>query len=503
MTVRHIFWQGMPGQSNTIGANPGETGADLASIPFWKDEIGVTVTPTLGSLLGAASGGSGSDYTFGRKMFARAYRPILVTVGRGSTAANAWIPGGTYYTQMATSLTNAWAAIQAAYPGDSFVHHHISDQGEYEARYGFPSPTGPEQAIIDAWATNYGLSHSALEGIIGVSADKFAVYTNYQLTNQNNAASFRALQRSAVPSDVRGLSRDSANGIEYENPDGLHPSTAGYIAWGSVKATLVAGVLQLGALGSTLKTALVNHLRNKGNYTPAATHYLHLYSDAACTAPLTPGNAASYAPASNTNNTTTWPTPAGRMVSSGAAFAFPTPTGTWPTILGWKLTDSATEGSGTVLAQQGLLTGVPASVATGAVRVAAGAITVAAESNIDVGGFSDTVVHGLLGLVFGGTPFAPAWQATTYGSYWSGDPAGAGAQAGSRVSITQATAWGAAANGQAVTAASVSLTQQATGTYWAEHDASSGGALLFTATRPATVGATGTILAGQVQTTIT
>lgn len=498
MTVRHIFWQGMPGQSNTIGANPGETGANIAAVPFWKDEIGVTVGPALGSLLGAASGGQGSDYTFGRRMLAKAYRPILVTIGRGSTAANAWIPGGAYFTEMMTSITDAWAAILAAFPGDSFVHHHISDQGEYEARYGYPSPTGPEQAIIDAWATNYGLSHAALESVIG-AADKFCVYTNYQLTNQNNAASFRALQRSAVPSDSRGLSRDASTGITYENPDGLHPDTAGYIAWGNTKAALVAGVITMGSLGSSLRTALVNHLRNQSSYTPAGTHYLHLYSDTSCTVPLTPGNAASYAASSNANNTTTWPTPASRMVSSGAEFTFPTPTGTWPTIWGWKLTDSATEGAGTVLAQQGLLAGVPASVATGAVVVAAGALTIAAESNVDIGGLTDDVAHGILGLVFGGTAYAPAWLATTHGSYWAGDPAGAGAQAGSRASITQATTWGAGGT----TVAAVSLTQQVTGTYWAEHDAAAAGNLLFTAPRPAAVGLTGTIAPGQLRLTIT
>lgn len=500
MTVRHIFWQGGPGQSNTIGANPGETGSDLATVPFYKNEVGTTVSPALGSLLGAASGGQGSDYTFGRKMLAKGYRPILVTVGRGSTAANAWIPGGTYYTDLITSWETALAEIEAAYPGDSFVHHHISDQGEYEARYGYPSPTGPEQAIIDAWATNYGLSHSALESVIGTTADKFVVYTNYELTNQNNAASFRALQRSAVPSDARGLSRDSSTGIEYENADGLHPSTAGYIAWGAVKANLVASVLSLGSLGAALRVALVNHLRNKGDYSPAATHYLHLYSDTACTVPLTAGNAASYAPASNTNNTTTWPAPSNRMVSSGAAFTFPTPTGTWPTIWGWKLTDNATEGAGTVLAQQGLSTGVAASVATGAVQIAAGALTIVAPSNVEVGGFADAVVHGLLGLVFGGTAYNPSWRTSdTYGSYWAGDPAGSGAQAGSRVAMTQATTWGTSG----ATVAAISLTQQVTGTFWAEHDASSAGNLLLTATRPAAVGLSGTINIGQLQTVIT
>ncbi len=504
MTVRHIIWLVGPVQSNGIGPNPCEAGPDISAVKHWKDEVGVTVTPALTSLLGAASGGTGSDYTFGRLLLAKAFRPIMVTIGRGSTPANDWIPGGSYYTQMVTSITNAWAAIQAAYPGDSFRHHHWSDQGEYEARYGYPSPTAPEQAIIDAWPTNYGLSHAALESVLGTSADRFVEATNYQLINQNNAAYFRALQTAAAvvgTNDTRRLStRDQADGVSYAGADGLHYDQAGSIVVGQRKLATAQAVIALGSLGSALRAALVRHIRNQGSYSPAANHYIHAYADAALTVPLTPGTAASYAPASNANNTTTWPTPVAgsRMVSNGAAFTFPTPTGTWPTVWGWKMTDSATEGAGTVLAQMAFQSGVTVSVATGAPRFAAGAITIAAESNVSVGGFADAVIEGLLGLAFGGTAFAPEWITTDYASYWAGDPAGSGAQVGSRTSVTQASTWGASG----VTAAAIPLAQQVTGTYWVEHDASSGGNPLFSAARPAAVGLTGTILAGQVQTVI-
>jgi hypothetical protein len=257
----------------------------------------------------------------------------------------------------------------------------------------------------------------------------------------------------------------------------------------------------MGNLSPFTRTTAVNHLRNKATYSPAATHYLHLYSDTGLTTPLTAGNASGYVAASNTNDTTTWPAPSSRGVSNGVAFNFPAPSGTWPQVYGWKLTDSATEGAGNVLAQHVMVSPLSPTVATGPVSAGVGSITVSAATNVAVGGFTDAVVHGILGLIFGGTAYAPL--ATDYGSHWAGDPAGAGAQAGSRVAITQATAWNAASGGQAVTGASVALAQQATGTYWAEHDAAAAGNLLFTATRPATVGATGTILAGQVQTTIT
>jgi hypothetical protein len=502
MTVRHIFWRGWPGQSNTGGTpGSGEAGADIGGNLFWKDELG-TGPATLGPLLGNASGGTGAAYTVGRILTAKAYRPIIVDIYLGSTAANGWIPGGAQYTAGLASLTAAWAAIQAAHPNDSFVHHHISDQGEYEARYGYPTPTGPEQAIIDAWATNYGLAHGVVESVVGTSADRFVVCTNYQLTNQNNAASFRALQISAAvvgTNDTRrAITRDQSDGVTYAGADGLHPNQAGYATYGEREAAVIMAVITLGSLGPALRTALVNHARDQGSYSPAATHYIHLYADAALSIPLTPGTAASYAPASNTNDATTWPAPAGRMVSNGVAFTFPTPSGTWPTVWGWKLTDSATEGAGAVLAQQAFSSGVAVSVATGAPQFATGAITITGEDNASIGGFADDVLHGLLGLAFGGTPYAPAWLTTTYGSYWAGDPDGAGAQAGSRVSMTQATTWGASG----VTVAQVSLAQQATGTYWAEHDAAAAGNLLFTASRPAAVGADGIVLPGQIRTVI-
>lgn len=504
MTVRDVFFMG--GQSNSGGTNgSGELGADIAAVPLWKDELTITPAPTLGPLSGAAyvssaiRSSSGCTYTFGRLLLAAGYRPILWNCYRGSTPVNSFIPGGAYYATLVTSLTSALAATVAAYPNDRLRFHMLWDQGEFEARYGYPSPSGPEQAIIDAWATNVQTVCGVFESVVGRLAWLHVIGTDYQLDGQNNPAAFRALQQSAVSTFARpGIfhTRDRSDGISYADIGGLHPDQAGYILHGQRLAPAMASFLNgLGSLSDATRNSCVNQVRNKGNITPAANHYVHLYQNANWTTPLTSGSATGYAPASNTDDATTWPAASGRAKSNGVAFTFPVPGATWPAFRGWRLTDSATEGVGTVLAQ-GSHEPIVATVATGAWSYPAGGITFVAA----VGGFSDAVAHGLLDRIFGGAALSPS--VTQYGSYFAGDPQGGGAQAGSRVAITQASTWGNSAGGVSVTVAPISLAQQVTGTYWAEHAASSGGSPLLSAERPTTVGAAGTIAAGQLKTQV-
>ncbi len=505
MAVRHVIWS--TGQSNSLGANPCETGADIAAIQHWKDELGVTVTPALAALKGAASGGTGSDYTFGRLLRARGYQLVMATIGRGSTAANAFIPGGAYYAAMVTSMTNAWAAIKAAYPGDNFVHHHYMDQGEYEARYGYPAPSGPEQAVINAWGANTENRHQTLQTIVGAPVARYVVCTNYQLTNQNDAAAFRAQQDAAAAVGTgdarRSIKRDASAGVTYENPDGLHPNTAGYVTVGQIRAAAFIEINPMGTLTTFARTSLLAHARNKAAYSAAATHYFHLKAGGAYVSQSGTG----YAPIAKTNNATNWPNASGRAKANGTAVTWASPTGNWGNVNEVEVTDSATPGGGNILASD-TFTAVPVGNTAGAggsdtgpFSIGVGSFTITAATNVSTGGFADSVVHSLLNLMFGAAAYSA--PVTTYGSYWAGDPAGAGAQAGSRVAITQATAWGTAAAGLISTSADVTLAHQGTGTYWAEHDASSGGNLLYSAPRPSTVGAGGTITAGQLQTQIT
>lgn len=503
MTVRHVLWRN--GQSNSVGADPCASGPDISAVPLWKDEIGITVTPVLGSLLGAASGGVGADYSIGRALLASGFHPIICNISRGSTFSNQWVPGGTYYAQMVTSITNAWAAIRAAYPNDAFVHHHVSDIGEEDSRYGYPSPSPAQQAITAAWADYYGQVHTALETLLGAKAQRWVIPTNYQLLNMIDPPAFRALQLSAAvvgTGDTRRcVTRDESEGFDYGGVggNGLHltgGTGGGYDLFGQKFARVFAAVVaEQGSLGATTRDSVVNHIRNRVAITAAATHYLHLYADKALTVPLTPLSATGYVPASNANNTATWPTPSGRAVSNGAAFTFPDPGATWPDVCGWKITDSNTEGVGTVFASS-QHEGVPVNLTTGALSYPIGSITITAGA----GGFSDAVANGVLGLIFGGTAYAQL--ATIHDSYFAGDPQGSGTQAGSRAAVTQASTWGLSSGGVAVTTAPISLTQQVTGTYFAEHAASSGGTPLLSAARPALVGSGGTIPAGALKTQV-
>lgn len=492
MAVRDVIWQTGPSQSNGWGVNPGATGPDLAEVPYWDTLIGTSASVALHNLTGAASGGHGKDYTVGSGLYNLGYRPIIVNISKGSTFANRWIPSDATgcYASMISEVTAAWAAIRAAYPNDKFRHHHVSDQGEEEARYGYPSPSPAQIAVIDAWTSNYGESHDALEAILG-PMQRWVIQTNSNIDNKVLPGRLEALQLAAADDALHFINR---NGVTYE-PDGVHMTTAGYIELGELFVSQFAQANPMGTLSAFARSTLVNHQNNKATYSPAATHYVHWYASGVA---LTSGNSPGYAANAVTNNTTTWPNASSRVKANGVAFT-QTPSGTGLSPDEVRITDSATEGAGNVLASD-TFSAVTWSVAAGPVSIAIGAFTITAPTNVAVGGFTDAVVHSLYNLMFGGTAYSQL--ATTYISHWAGDPAGAGAQAGSRVAMTQASQWGSASSGQAQSILAVSLTQQATGTYFAIHDAAAAGNLLMSCTRSASIGASGTILAGQLLTTM-
>lgn len=299
--------------------------------------------------------------------------------------------------------------------------------------------------------------------------------------------------------------------------DDIHPNGAGYdlIMNGpnGVIAQLGPYILAaandgtiMGNFSPAAQNAAINHIRNKGAYSPAATHYLHLYSGVGATTPLA-GTGNGYAAASNANNTTTYGAAVtGRVRQNAVAFTFPTPTGTWPDVTGWKLTDNSAEGAGLVLASA-THSAIPVSASTGPLAYGAATITITIAPVVNsltgaIHGITDMVAAGILNLFFGAVAYTQL--TTTYGSYWTLPPSpyGAGTQAGSRVALTQASVWGVASGAVAASIADVTLTQQATGTYWVEHDAVSAGSVLYVAFRPASVGAGGAILTGQLRTSL-
>ncbi len=157
----------------------------------------------------------------------------------------------------------------------------------------------------------------------------------------------------------------SGSGFKYN--DDIHPNGDGYdaecngpngfIAQLSALIFLKANdgdTSNMGAQPVLARNALLDHSNNVQAYSPAATHYRHLYSDAACTVPLTAGNATGYVAKSLANNGTTYTaTDAHGVKKTGVAWTFATPGAgvTWPSVRGWKITDNATEGAGLVLAQ--------------------------------------------------------------------------------------------------------------------------------------------------------
>lgn len=511
------------GQSNCEYPGRGEVYSNAAVRLFYYNP---TTTDTSGDLWidmkGNTANSGGYDATIVRLLLAAGVAKLAVLNWTyGSSAYNRWDPAGPY---LAGDILNhraiALAGLRAQYPGETvFNFIHLRNQGTTDMQIN-------NQTYQQGWAAGNDLWHN---GLVSQNVQlgfrphviKMAVmsFTGLDVSFFNPTIMRQQLiwvggtppaDTSQIGDDPRLVKLENALGYDADGThmkaasvtiDGVTYPGGGYQWAGSVIAPKILEQMRMGTLSPFTKTTMVNHLRNKATYTPAATHYLHLYGDAALTAPLTSGNSPGYAVQSNANNTTTYPTPSGRAVSNAVAFTFtPSGTGSLP-VWGWKLTDSATEGAGNLLVSHSMASPLTWAVAQGPISAGIGAITISFPTNDVVGGFEDAVAHGLLGLVFGGTAYTQL--TATFGSYWAGDPSGAGAQAGSRVSMTQATTWGSASGGQSLTTASVALAQQVTGTYWAEHDASVAGNLIATAPRSASVGVSGTLLPSQIQTTIT
>jgi hypothetical protein len=353
--------------------------------------------------------------------------------------------------------------------------------------------------IVAAWAADTQIHHADLEALVGQSVPKVCVMSQINFWQSgtsgpppNWAAEIRAQQEIWCPATGPLGRRVYTDGPSGENlysiePDNLHFTQQGYTDVATPIVQAIKELVPMGALSTTAKDSLINHEMNKGAYSPAATHYMHLY--AAGGVPIS-GNG--YAVQSKTNNTSNWSTPSGRAVSNLTAWTFPTPTGSWSDVVEARITTSGTEGAGVVLASD-TFTPVPVNVGTGPFSIAIGAFVITAAA----GGFVDTVVHRMLGLMFGATAYTA--DTTVHMSYYAGDPQGAGTQAGTRTSLTKATAFGTSSAGIMASAVDIALAHQGTGTHVAFHTLTSGGTLLYSATRLGTIGLTGTVLAGQVR----
>lgn len=410
----------------------------------------------------------------------------ILQISRGGSSMAQWQPGQFFWTAAHDTIVTARALLLAQFPGETQVYwHFVWDQGETEQQ-------SSDLPTVQAWALGYTNVKQSWEALLGQSLRRIIIGTNANISGATFPGVLAAQQTSVADKLVPTTSfAVTVDGLHRDSPTN---NTVGNLTAAAIIADWTEPTM--GTLSATARSALVDHQTNKSAYTPEVTQYVHWYAGGVA---LTAGNSPGYVKNTATNNTTTWPNAASRIKSNGVAFT-QTPSGTGLSPDEIRITNNATEGAGTILASD-TFTPVVWSVAGGPVSCAIGGFTITAPTNVATGGFTNAVVHSLYNLMFGGTGYTQL--ATTYLSYWAGDPAGAGAIAGGSVAMTQASQWDAAVSGQAQSILPVTLAQQVTGTYFAIHDTAAGaGVLLMTCTRLASIGASGTILAGQLLTTM-
>jgi hypothetical protein len=480
MTVRHVLWAGFPGQSNNYGTNPGGSGSQTLAAVDYYDVLLPSTTPALTQVLHALDDTHGKDFELGKALNAAGYKTIIVNVCKGSTYANDWIPGGTYYAAGIAEMQRAWTLIQAKYPGDTFIHHHIADQGEEDARY-------PTSGIPSLWASNFAQSHAGLASSLGITFSKIWINKTHSTLNNGTPGLYstlvNSLQLQAAGSASHFLDRD---GYDWE-PGGLHLTTAGYIQNGQALAAMIIAGTPMGTIATAKKNQLLNHQLNKVTYTPAATIYAHAYVAGV----RVTGNG--YAPASLTNNTTNWTHTTTRTKVNANPFNFPGASGgDWGVVdeirLYEDLAGTDEIGRCTLASPQNVVNG------GAALSVLAGAVTLADSGS----GFSTAKMASLLNLLLGGE--ADAQLATVYWQYYQGAQSTGGTPQGGRVAVTQNTTWNDASNGIASTSADVTIADQALATWLVEFDAAAAGNMLFEAALPVAPPTQGKVPAGQART---
>lgn len=217
--IRNIIWKGFPGQSNCFGIHPGGPGNQTLSVVPYYDVLLPGSIPDLTQVLHDLDDTHGYDFELGKALYNAGYNPIIVNVCKGSTYANDWIPGGSYYAAGIAEAQRAWTFIQAAYPSDVFVHHHVADQGEEDIRY-------PTSGIPALWASNFAQSHAGLASSLGITFSKIWInQTNPNVTGATFPDLVNGLQLQAAGSASHYLIR---TGYEY-SPGNLHMTTPGYI----------------------------------------------------------------------------------------------------------------------------------------------------------------------------------------------------------------------------------------------------------------------------------
>ena len=481
------------GQSLEIGQSSGVTPAAIpvssALAPTWFTLIDDVPTATAFGNLDVTSPGGyrGPWLATSAGLAQRRIHHANVVLVRGATFISQWCSAtsGVFSPTFLAQIAAAKAKIATDYLGEPIQWHFCWNQGQSEVASANPVPA-------TLYAERFGLLMQDVITATGQAVIRpHIMLCSSQQADKPNFDVMRAQQLLAV-AQWNGFALNNDD-LPLDPADNLHWLSPQSNIAGDRRFASLLTEFNMGSLATYAKNKVIDHVRNVATHTPAATHYYHLYAGGVA---LTGVNAPGYVVKSATNNKTTYANATARGVATAIALTWVSPSGTWLSPDEVRITDNATEGAGNEIGRD-TFTAVPVTVVTGPFNIAAGALTITAPS----GGFVDTFVHGALNLMFGGTAFTQL--VTTFGCWTVGDVQAGGADVGSRVSITQASKWGAASGGVAQTSGSIALTQQVTGTWWAEYDASSAGNLVFTCqrTNPLT-GAAGTILAGQLLTSI-
>jgi hypothetical protein len=174
----------------------------------------------------------------------------------------------------------------------------------------------------------------------------------------------------------------------------------------------------MSALSDYLENKLLDHLLGGGDYSPAGTLYVALYT----AAPSDSGggtevSGGSYARTAVTNNTTNFPSASSGSKSNANAITFPTATGSWGTVTHFGILDASSGGN---LLAWGALSGGSIAPTTGdTVSFDAGALVLSLA-----GAFGSSVRNGLLDLAFGAVSYSR--PSTVYAALFTAPPSASG-----------------------------------------------------------------------------
>lgn len=165
-----------------------------------------------------------------------------------------------------------------------------------------------------------------------------------------------------------------------------------------------------GALSAYADNAWLNHIVGT-SYSPPATVYLALSTSGSLTNAATGASMSEVANSGSYARTAiTFGAASARAITQNATVTFPQATGSWGTVAGWTIVDSATYGAGNVLAF-GAFSSSFSPVSGNTPSVASGQVQISVSSSSSSRGWTTYLANKMLGLMFANTAYS---QPATY-----------------------------------------------------------------------------------------